>query len=407
MSNIRTLTPEAGRIDTDLLRTYDAGRLARCAVDPAQPWWRRQACVEALAGRVPQARVGELLACVRDTQDNGTIRKALLGLLSDRAELLPWLRHEDRRREEAYGMREAVLGTRGALGDLSAAAELATLAFSPWWTRRAAGEAGLDALMDRHGTQAVLAELAGGRPEDRAVAVRVRDRAGEDVTDALADPDPGVAHLAQSLLTSPDSPDRLRAYLAGAPTADAALWAAYALHRLTDDAAPVRAVYEVLGRPRVEVEGLDEELRRAIVHEYGPECEKQSDPRWRIEALCTEPPPAPDEERQLARATAALAAAGLAPRTPLSCGEAHRQGGGTYHVIGYGEGGRSEVFISTLGPFAGNHEDDPAARAALEPAGFRWIDGPTGAVRVTGLGVYYFGAREPLDVSTLLFYWQD
>ncbi|MEV6682582.1 hypothetical protein AB0N09_37825 [Streptomyces erythrochromogenes] len=403
MPTIRTLTPEAGRIDAAGLRTYDAGRLARCAADPSQPWWRRQACVEALTGRVPQARVGELLGCVRDTRDNGAIRKALLGLLSDRAELLPWLRHEDRLREEAYGMREAVLQARGALGDLSAAAELATLAFSPWRTWRAVGEAGLDALMDRHGAQAVLAGLAGGRPEDRAVALRVRDRAGEDVTDALADPDPGVAHLAQSLLTSPD---RIRAYLAGAPTADAALWAAYALHRLTDDVAPVRAVYDALGRPRLEVEGLDEELRRAIVHEYGPECEKQSDPRWRIEALCTKPPRAPDEEGQLARATAALAAAGLAPRTPLSCGEAHRQGGGTYHVIGYGEGG-SEVFISTLGPFAGDHADDPAARAALERAGFRWIDGPTGAVRVTGLGVYYFGAREPLDVATLLFYWQD
>ncbi|MFJ9766362.1 hypothetical protein ACIRUY_21340 [Streptomyces erythrochromogenes] len=405
MPNIRTLTPDAGRIDADGLRAHDADRLARCAVDPGQPWWRRKACAEALAGRVPQARVGELLACVRDTEDNGTIRKVLLGLLSDRAELLPWLRHEDRRREEAYGMPEAVLRARGALRDLTAAAELATLAFSPWWTRRAVGEAGLDALVDQHGTAAVLAELAGGRPEDRATAVRMRDRAGEDVTDALADPDPGVAHLAQSLLTSPD---RICAYLAaGAPTADAALWAAYALYRLTDDVEPARAVYEALGRPRVEVEGLDEELRRAIVHEYGPECEKQSDPRWRIEALCTEPPPAPDEEGRPARATAALAAAGLTPRPPLSCGEAHRQGGGTYHVIGYGEGGRSEVFISTLGPFAGGHEDDPAARAALEAAGFRWIDGPTGAVRVTGLGVYYFGAREPLDVNTLLFYWQD
>ncbi|MFH9799261.1 hypothetical protein [Streptomyces virginiae] len=411
MPNIKTLTPEAGRIDAAGLRAYDADRLARCAVDRAEPWWRRTACVEALTGRVPQARLGALLACVRDTGDTGTVRKALLGVLSDRAELLPWLRHEDRRREEAYGMAEAVLQARGALGDLTAAAELATLAFSHWWTRRAVGEAGLDALVERYGAQALLDELAGGRPEDRATAVRLRDRAGGDVIDALADPDPAVAHLAQSLLTCPD---RIRAYLAGAPTPDAALWAAYALHRLTGDAARTRAVYEALGRPRVEVEGLDEEVRRAIVHEYGHECEKQSDPRWRLEALCTEPPQPQDEERQLADeerrlalATAALTAAGLMPRPPLSCGEAHRQGGGTYHVIGYGEGGRSEVFISTLGPFACNHEDDPAARAALEGAGFRWIDGATGAVRVTGLGVYYFGAREPLDVSTLLFYWQD
>ncbi|MFI1279503.1 hypothetical protein ACH4U5_01855 [Streptomyces sp. NPDC020858] len=404
MPNIETLTPAAGRNDAAGLRAYDADLLARCAVDRAQPWWRRTACVDALTGRVPRARADELLACVRDAEDSATVRKALLGLLSDRVELLPWLRHEDRQREGAYGMSEAILQARGVLGDRTAAAELATLAFSPWRSRRAAGEAGLDALVDRHGVEAVLCELGGGRPEDRAAIVCMRDRAGEDVTDALADPDPQVAHLAQSLLADPD---QIRACLAGAPTADAALWAAYALHRMTDDVAQTRAVYEALGRPRVEVDGLDEELRRAIVHEYGHTCEKQSDPRWRIEALCTEPPPPPDQERQLALATAALTAAGLAPRTPVSCGEANQQGDGTYHVIGYGEGGGSEVFISTLGRFAGDHEDDPAARAALEAAGFRWIDGATGSIRVTGLGVYYFGSRDPLSVDTLLFYWQD
>ncbi|MEU7602885.1 hypothetical protein [Streptomyces sp. NPDC041003] len=404
MPNIETLTPAAGRADAAGLRACDADLLVRCAVDREQPWWRRTACVDALAGRVPEARAGELLACVRDTEDSGTVRKALLGLLSDRAELLPWLRHEDRRREDAYGMPEAVLQARGALGDRTAAAELATLAFSHWRTKRAIGEAGLDALVERHGVESVLSALEGGRPEDRAVAVRMRHRAGGDVTDALADPDPQVAHLAESLLTCPD---RVRAYLDEAPTADAALWAAYALHRLTGDAERTRAVYEALGSPRVEVEGMDEEIRRAIVHEYGHDCAKQSDPRWRIEALCTESPLPPDEERQLALATAALAAAGLAPRTPLSCGEAHRQGGGTYHVIRYGEGAGSEVFISTLGRFAGDHEDDPAVRAALEAAGFRWIGASTGSIRVTGLGVYYFGSREPLDIHTLLFYWQD
>ncbi|MFD3696323.1 hypothetical protein ACFWUZ_09190 [Streptomyces sp. NPDC058646] len=403
MPTIETLTPQPGRADAAGLRAYDADLLVRCAVDPAQPWWRRTACVEALAGRVPRAGLGELLACVRDTAGSGTVRRALLVLLSDRAELLPWLRHEDRLRETSYGMPQAVLRARAALGDRTAAAGLATLAFSPWQTDRAVGEAGLDALADRYGAEAVLGRLDGGRPEDRAVAVRMRHRGGEDVTGALADPDPQVAHLAQSLLTCPD---QVRAYLTGAPTADARLWAAYALQRLTGDVAGTRAVYEALGRPRVEVDGLDEELRRAIVHRYGHTCEKQSDPRWRVEALCTEPPPAPDEEEQLALAVAALSAAGLAPRPPLSCGEANRQGGGTYHVIGY-RGDGSEVLISTLGRFAGDHDEDPAARAALEAAGFRWIDAATGSVRVTDLGVYHFGSRQPLDVQTLLFYWQD
>ncbi|MFD9334381.1 hypothetical protein ACFWBF_08180 [Streptomyces sp. NPDC060028] len=400
---IETLSPEAGRADTAALRGYDADAVASCAADAAQPWWRRKACAQALAGRVPQQRVAELVACLQDTGDAGSVRIALLELLADRPELLPWLRDEERLQESAYGMPEAVLRARGALGDRTAAGALATLAFSPWRHRRAIGEAGLDELAARYGLDAVLAELGGARPEDRAFGVRMRHRAGEDVTGALADPDRGVAYLAQTLLTDRE---RLRGYLGEAPTQEAKLWAAYALHRLTDDIAETRRVYEALGRPRTEVAGLDEEMRAAIVHEYGHECAERSDPRWRMEALCTEPPSAPEPAERLRRAVTALTAAGLAPKPPVSCGDAHRQGGGTYDVIGYGESG-GEVFISTLGRFATDDDDDPAVRRALESAGFRWIDQAVGAIRVTGLGVYYFGRRDPLDVHTLLFYWQD
>ncbi len=75
-------------------------------------------------------------------------------------------------------------------------------------------------------------------------------------------------------------------------------------------------------------------------------------------------------------------------------------------MIGYGEGD-GEVHLSTLGRFAAAHDDDPAVRRALESAGFRWIDHAVGSIQVTGLGVYHFGSRTPLDVHTLLFYWQD
>ncbi|MFE4827633.1 hypothetical protein [Streptomyces sp. NPDC056672] len=71
------------------------------------------------------------------------------------------------------------------------------------------------------------------------------------------------------------------------------------------------------------------------------------------------------------------------------------------------EFGESELFITTLGRFATGDEDGVTARRALESAGFRWIDGTTGAIRVTDLCVYYFGGREPVSVDTLLFYWQD
>ncbi|MFB6816552.1 hypothetical protein ACFCV8_18630 [Streptomyces sp. NPDC056347] len=409
MFSIETLVPEAGRVDAEGLRAFDADALAAYVADPAHPWWRRRPCVQALAGRVPERRVAALVARVHDAQDVAEVRIALLELLADRAELLGWLRHPDRRQDTSYGMPEAILKARGLLGDRTAAGELATLAAEPWPRMRATGEAGLDALVARYGARAVLSDVGDARPEDRVFRVRMRHRAGQDVTDALADPDPSVAHLAQSLLTDPD---RLRARLRGAPTIEAKLWAAYALHRLTGDAAETRAIHASLGGPRVEVAGLDDELRAAIVQEYGHHCEERSDPRWRVEAICTQPPARSDEdvereeEERLGRATAALTAAGLTPRPPVSCGHYHRQGGGTYHVIGLGSED-SEVHVSTLGPFATSHSPEPAARAALEAAGFRWITPETGEIRVTGLCVYYFGGRRPLDVSTLLFYWQD
>jgi hypothetical protein len=397
---IKALIPQAGREDAAALREFDADALARYVADPGHPWWRRRPCALALAGRVPPARVPALIARIRDPGDVSEVRQALLDVLADRTELLPWLMHEDRL-QETYGMPEAILTARGRLGDRSAAAGLVTLAADPWPHRRAAGETGLDALVARYGLDGVLDELGDARPEDRAFRIRMRARAGEDVTDALADPDRTVAHLAQSLA---DDPDRLRAYLPEAPTAEAKLWAAYALYRLTEDSTETRQIYDTLGRPRVEVAGPDEEMRAAIVQEYAPHCQRQSDPRWRIEALCTEPPARPDVEEQLHRATTALTAAQLAPRPPVPCGEHHQQGDGTYHVIEYGGG---QLYVSTLGPFATGDDDAPVARLALESAGFRWIDGVTGAIEVTGLCVYYFGSRNALDVRTLLFYWQD
>lgn len=418
MRSIEKLVPRPGGEDGARLRGVAPDRLARYAADPQRPWWRRRPCVLALAGRVPAQRVDALVARLRDPDDVAEVRIVLLDLLADRADesggvgradLLSWLRHPDRR-DERYGVAEAVLRARGVLGDLTAVPELTTLAASPWRHRAVLGEAGLDALVDRYGPERVLAGIGEERPEDRAFRILTRHRADEDVTDALADPDREVAFLARSLL---GDPERIRRYLAGAPTVEAALWAAYALYGLTDDAAETRAVHAALGRPRVEVPGLAEDVRRAIVHEYAASCTPASDPRWRVEALCTDPPARPDEDGQLRRASAALTAAGLAPEPPVDCGTYHDQGEGTYHVIA--AGGR-EFLVSTLGPFASvtptGDDADPggtgaAARGALAAAGFRWIDEDAGAVLVDGLCVYYFGSRAPLTVDTLLFHWQD
>ncbi|MFE5210960.1 hypothetical protein [Streptomyces sp. NPDC056600] len=402
MRSIEELVPRALQADADGLRAVEATRLARWVVDTSQPWWRRTPCAAALAGRVPEEWFAELSARAQDPQDTTEVRIAVLDVLSDRAELLPWLRHEDRRGESGHGMREAVLRARGQLGDRSAAPELATVAFSDSLRSERSGGSGLDALVERYGVEAIRADLGVARPEDRAAHLRLRAGAGEDVADVLADPDPRVAFAAQEYMTDPG---RVRAYLAEAPTVDAKLWAAFALYRLTEDLDETRALYATLGSPRVEVPGLDEDVRRAIVHAYAPwGCTRGTDPRWRLEAVCTEPPAPVDQEAQLRRAVAALTAAGLAPQAPVPVGEYNQQGDGTYHVILCGE---TEVFVSTLGPFVTvTAGDESPAREALRSAGLRWID-PWDTTQVTGLHVYYFGGRAPRSVDTLLFHWQD
>jgi hypothetical protein len=401
MKTVEELVPRPREADADGLRAVEATRLARYVVDASHPWWRREPCAAALAGRVPEEWFPELSARVQDPRDATEVRVAVLDVLSDRTELLPWLRHDDRRGEIGRGMREAVLRARGRLGDRSALHALATVAFAEAWHE--ADSTGLDALVDRYGADAIRADLGVARPEDRAAHLRIRARAGEDVADVLADPDHHVAHEACEYLTDPE---RLRLHLGEAPTLDAKLWAVWALYRLTEDEAEARALYASLGRPRVEVPGLDEDVRRAIVHAYAPwRCTRGTDPRWRLEAVCTEPPPPVDEDAQLRRAVAALSAAGLAPQGPVSAGEDNQQGDGTYHVIRCGE---TEVFVSTLGPYVTVPVgDESPAHEALESAGFRWIDPWDTTAEVTGLHVYHFGARAPLSVDTLLFHWQD
>ncbi|KJS52391.1 hypothetical protein VM98_31730 [Streptomyces rubellomurinus subsp. indigoferus] len=405
MTAIADLTPLYGPDELAALRRLDADELARCAADRARPWWQRRACVQALAGRLPQPWTAELIARVQDPDETSEVRIALLDLLGDRAELLPWLRHEDRAGEGAYGMREAFLKARGVLGDLDALPGLAAVAAGPWPHRRETGEAGLDALVARYGPAAVLAELGegpGSRFEDRLARVRLRHAAGQDVTDALADPDHAVAHRAAELA---DDPAALRGLLAGQPTVDTALWALWALHRLTGDTAETRAGYRRLGSPRVEVPGLPEDVRRAVLHEYAGTCERDTDPRWRVEALCTEPPAPVDVDGQLRRAVEVLTAEGAEPKEPVSAGEDNQQGDGCYHVIYHHED--VSLFVSTLGPFVHGDEGEEILRGPLERAGLRWIDDAVTETVVAGLCVYYFGERVPLKVDTLLFYWQD
>ncbi|MFF7588707.1 hypothetical protein ACFZCK_14590 [Kitasatospora purpeofusca] len=195
---------------------------------------------------------------------------------------------------------------------------------------------------------------------------------------------------------------------AAARSAEARLRAALDL----GDRGELRALYERLGRPRVEVPGLTEEARAAVVHAYAPVCGEHSDPRWRLEALFVEPPPPVDSAERLGRAWAVLDALGTDPRPPMPCGLYHDGGWGNYDVIVHDNDRDDpdrpgELYVSQLGLFVNGDDWDDRCRAAFTEAGFHWIDERTGGVRVTGLEVRYFDEWTELCIDTLLFLWQD
>ncbi|WP_051740931.1 hypothetical protein [Kitasatospora sp. MBT66] len=174
----------------------------------------------------------------------------------------------------------------------------------------------------------------------------------------------------------------------------------------------LRALYERLGRPRVEVPRLAEEVRAAIVHAYVPVCGERSDPRWRVEALFTEPPPPVDSAERLGRAWAVLAELGVNPWAPMPCGLYHDGGGGNYDVIVHDNDRDDpdhpgELYVSQLGLFVNGDDWDDRYRVAFTEAGFHWIDLRSGGALVPGLLARYFGEWTELDVDTLLFLWQD
>ncbi|WP_405003269.1 hypothetical protein OHV13_01775 [Kitasatospora purpeofusca] len=174
----------------------------------------------------------------------------------------------------------------------------------------------------------------------------------------------------------------------------------------------LRALYERLGRPRVEVPGLTEEARAAIVHAYAPVCGEHSDPRWRVEALFTEPPPPVDSAERLGRAWAVLAALGVNPWPPMSCRLYHDGGWGNYDVIVHDNDRDDpdhpgEVYVSQLGLFVNGDDLDDRYRVAFTEAGFHWINMGSGGALVPGLQVRYFGEWTELHIDTLLFLWQD
>jgi hypothetical protein len=396
---IQRFIPEAGQVDEAGLRTVDPDMLAQYVRRASNPWWRRRPCVHALRDRVPAAQVESLFDCVCDPIDTAEVRVALLDVLPLRESWLPWLRAYTG--ENRHGVREAILKARAALGDLTVVPDVATLAHDPASRLRVIGEAALETLIDHHGIATIEAALGTERPEDRVFHVRMLARRGGDVIGAFADPDTNVATVACELAVTSEVPhdETLLDHVVTGPTIASRLWAAYVLYRRGRD---IRDLWRAIDSPRIEIAGLPDEIRHAILREHAGT--PPTDPHWLVERVCVELP-TPDVEAQLVRANAALDAAGLAPGPAVEIGEVNQQGGGTYHVIGLVDHGA--ISVSTLGPFVTSDDEQPLARRALMAAGFRWIDPEVAAIRVDGLSVYYFGERAPLDVGTLLFYWQD
>lgn len=420
-SRLRDLVPSPARSESASalarrLADLPADAIADLVLDAGEPWWRRTACALALTGRIPGDRATALLDQVRDPGVINEIRQALLEVLGVPGQphsgaLLTWLRAQERDPDPGYRLDAVIMLTRARLADLTAAPELAELAADPWWHRREAGEQGIDALIEREGLPAVLAELGADSPQrlatrgatdaQRRLGLRLVHRADGDITPSLADSATMVARAAHDLLAGTDGDDDALLALVQ-ERRPGHLWALAVLHRRGH---AIRPMWEALGSPRVQLPGVPSDIRAAIVRQYTP-GQRGTDPLWLVEAGCLDPAPDAREraDRRLAHAVRALTAAGLDPRRPVPVGEHEGSGTGTYHVI---DTNARQVRLSTLGPYFMLANDEAPAMTAMREAGFQYIDEDLAAIRFEGLHVYFFGDRGPLTVGDLLFYWQD
>lgn len=429
-AHIISLLPTATVTDAAHARLLaaPAEALASIALDGSLPWWRRRPCALALRGRVPTESGPALFERLRDRGEVEEIRIAILEVLADGPacdeELLRWLRSEEGG-ENSPRLAGLMLAARARCGDLRAVPALSRIAADAWLSRREIGEFGLDALMDARGEAAVITELgaesvttlalAGRHTGDRLLGVRLLHRSGRDVSGALADVDVVVAHAAYELLSGSRITDNAVLHalveagrdavaectsMAPSGAAGACLWALAVLHRRGVDVAPS---WRALGSPRIALDGVPNDVRLAILREYVP-GQRRTDPRWILEAACVPLPPPPDAAVQLRAALDALTECGVHPAEPVAAGDVYEQGAGSYYRIAV-DGGYVE--ISTLGLFASVETNAAGAQAALVGAGFRCVDAALCQISFAGLHVYYFGARDPLAIGRLLFYWQD
>jgi hypothetical protein len=166
----------------------------------------------------------------------------------------------------------------------------------------------------------------------------------------------------------------------------------------------IRARLAQVGDFWVRLPDIPDDVRETLLRMYLP-GQRTTDPRLALELFMRGDAEIDFDPDLPNHASAALRAAGFCVGDPVGIGEHRRQGDGSYAVLVV-DG--IELSVCGFGRFARSDATTaPAVIAALETAGFRWIDDRLGSVIFEGLAVYFFGRREPLMVSDLLFYWQD
>ncbi|GGJ87307.1 HEAT repeat domain-containing protein [Deinococcus aquiradiocola] len=436
---------------------HDGHVLIDVADDREQPWFLRRVAIQALGTRTRPELIALFRRVLRDNENEGEVRTAALFALVEQGDVesLDIIRSLSVRGEPWISAANPLLEARGRLGDLTATRDLISLTSDPWQHHFMAGRRGLAALE---------AQVGGLAPMVRALQAAPQARAPRSLWGRV--PHPGTSPLVDRLhaLATADPMDAVRnwatmrlAELEPSHTAEVLLEALrdpdwWVLKNASDalstlKPAPVEALHARVGNPEL---ALDErrwaartllllgespdlhvipdmqvtlpavvplEVRSAIVRSYAPGAEAGSDVRWLIEGLTL---PHRDHEAMKAlraeheQVVQALRTHGIEVGEAIDAGEWHSQGGGTYVVLP-SEGG--DLSLSTLGRFGAEHTwggdgVHPATminriRAALASVGWEWVDDDILSVTVPGLNVYYFGAREPLSVGELLFYWQD
>lgn len=411
-----------------LLSGSPVGALAAVAAS-REEWWVRAAAIEALRGRADAAACDVLLEIVRDIEavEELRVRAVQTLVVAEPPGLVYVLRDvaTEARTARVYDLDAIVVLARATLGDVDVSLALLRLVYGRPSVHTRPSHAALAALESRaghdalargfgaeHASVAMLARLAVSHPEPevRRWAIASAPLDADFIVPALADEPLVVEGAFARVIEAPAHVATLAVLASSEATPITRAWAALALHRL-GHREEARVAWAALREPALV--DLPLAVRRAVLFHYLPGL-RPTDPRHVLEAELDhglsyggDHDEGPDEPftRIYAAAREALLEEGILLDEPEAIGDIRNQGSGTYYEA---EAEGRVLCLSSLGRFV--RADDGisyAARAALERAGFLFIEGALADETYTGLMAYDFGAIREKTVSELLFDWVD